>query len=41
MVFMLPNMLMIGFQKSIPVSYRLVESFPPEYFRQEMLPDFR
>ena len=27
---------MIGFWKSIPVCYRLVQPFPPEYFRQEI-----
>jgi len=26
---------MIRFWKSIPVCYRLVQPFPPEYFRQE------
>ena len=32
---------MIRFWKAIPVCYRLVQPFPPEYFRQEIAFDFK
>jgi len=32
---------MIDFWKAIPACYRFRQSFPPEYFRQKILLDFK